>query len=254
MMNEWSDARMHFMESLGHRSHKWEGMGAPAQAPFPKNNNNNHNHMNDQSSFNHSISTIHHATPSKAMTLYETPNGKKRFNTPFSKPDLSGTSSLIIPSIPKPMLSELISKHAVVARSLSAFSHQTRNLSTGFQSFSPCISLINSIAIPNNGSVTAGNGSGSDGLSKADLIAYKSLLELFSCAVGENDASRSVSGASELKGFFSCICFDHSDVNPSVMEERRQILTQGMIYHYLIRSNQIMKFIKFVTNVYAMCY
>eukprot|EP01038_Epipyxis_sp_PR26KG_P006682 gene6682-9166_t len=221
MMNEWMVARTHFMESLGHRSHKWEGMGAPSTSNFSS------KYQNDQSLLNHSFSTIHHATPNKALSLYETPNGKKRFNTPFSKNDMSGNMSLAIPSLPKPMLSELVSKHAALVRSLSSISHQTMILANDFQSFPPCISLINSLTIPNQSNVTTGNASGSDGLSKADLIAYKSLLELFSCAVGENDSARVSNGTNENKGLFSCICFDQSDVNPSVMEEKRQILTQG---------------------------
>ncbi|KAJ1431638.1 hypothetical protein B484DRAFT_478882 [Ochromonadaceae sp. CCMP2298] len=224
---EWAEARTKFMESLGHRAYRWEGQVAagakPAQAPVLM--------------LTGGTSYAHAGGPTSALQALQSP-------APFGSPAPSLSTG-------GPPMSDLLSKHAAVVRALSLSSHADARAPASVL-LSAAASSARAVPAYTELAAAAAGGS-SDGLTGAELLAYRSHLQLLACAVGERHVSaggalggstrrmpgsfQSTSGgdgedgAVPPPGYFSCICLDPADctshLQAAAVEERRQWLTRG---------------------------
>jgi hypothetical protein len=259
---EWAQARHKFMESLGHRAYRWEGQAVPTPA---------------KNEFASSAAARSSGTP-------YTPFAGKQRGDIFS-PQSSATAGRGAPSTPgtartlyggavsrvdtRPQFSELVANQARVIRRLNQSSHTSGSAlpaaSLGGEpastagSVKPYLQLASTIRVPDG--ALAGRGGITDGLTKADLQAYRSHLQLLASAVGEANVQRSstttdreallsshtatrqvpsnfpaVPGEMGVPpaGYFSGLCLDPTDFAPGSasaqfqsIEERRQWLTVG---------------------------
>lgn len=240
--NEWSEARHKFMESLGHRAYRWEGQVA--------------------------------ATPGKGF--------EATLGTPFSPQGAPPSAAKYMPPRTpfgggiaaldhRQPLSDLLGAQAQVIRRMNLSSHAGVQASSAAGLLSsgqrepvtavvkPFSLLANSVHVPEQG---MGRAMVSDGLSKAELVAYKSHLQLLASAVGEINvqcggatvdravltggvpvrvapSNFSSAGPTDAgvapSGYFSTICLDPTDFAHSsassqlhATEERRQWLTLGV--------------------------
>lgn len=263
---EWAQARHKFMESLGHRAYRWEGQAVP--------------------------------TPAKADSSFAAGGGVRSSSTPFTpfakrgdifspqtpgfgadrsaavatpgtaRSSLYGQSSVGRVDL-RPSFSELVTNQARVIRRLNQTSHSSGSVSGAVGlgdepaptpgSVKPYLHLAAGIRVP-DGSV-AGRVAVTDGLSKADLVAYRAHLQLLASAVGEANVQRAstttereglIGGRTATRqvpanfpaaagdtgvpppGYFSGLCLDPTDISPTSVsaqfqstEERRQWLTVG---------------------------
>ena len=252
--SEWSQARHKFMESLGHRAYRWEGTTGPTPAkanggPF------NTPFTPHREGFSHRHDIF---SPSSKRNVV---GSSSTARTPFG----SSVASLDTRS----PFSELVSNQSRVLRGLNLSSHtssQTRTATGALLSgevppapgsVKPFLQLATGVRVPDQGT---GRTIVSDGLNKADMIAYKAHLQLLASAVGESNVQRT-SATSEREaligysatrqvpatfisapgetgvppaGYFSGLCLDPTDFAHSsassqfqAMEDRRQWLTVG---------------------------
>ena len=206
--NEWANARRSFMDSLGHRSHQWDNSSVTESA-----------YKMVASNYTPSISFSSPNQMNTFSSIKGTPSSKIK-NLSFETPTIEKRNNPITTN--KPVLSELIRKHSDIVHSLNS-SVRKSNLTAN----SPCSDLAKSIPIPTQGT---GKTIVSDGLTKHDLIAYRSLLQLLSSVVGEDRHVVIPSGS------YSVTCFDSEEVYNNVLLEKRRSLSAGAI-RYL--QNQI---------------
>ena len=257
--SEWAQARHKFMESLGHRAYRWEGQSAPTPAK----------------DFSSALAVVpatgapfSSPTPQKGSSIFSPSSAAAAHR---SKPLYGGAVSKLDTRAP---LSDLLSSQAGVVRRLNLSSHSSAHLRTDASgavsstagnrepvpapgSVKPYSQLASCVRVPEHPS---GRALVSDGLSKAELLAYKAHLQLLASAVGETNVQRgSASSARELlvsnsstrqipaafasapgetgvppAGYFAGLCLDLTDFAPAAAssqfqaaEERRQWLTQG---------------------------
>jgi len=279
--HEWSEARTKFMESLGHRAYRWEGQ---AYAGIQTNGGG-----------------IGALTPAAAAAAAATPAGSNsavasrrlgaHTNGLFTSPVAGGSAvqqrqlhllETRRMEVNKPLFSKLCADHTKVVAAVNRSTHQDAHLSPTSTSLTPSAAtaatafpvpaysqLADSVRIPGatSSEATGGGAAVSDGLNKAELLAYRAHLQLLASIVGETHVRSTGSGTSSGAnsngvsctirqvpvmfistgssdssgssnnsfvppgGYFASICLDPTEVMPNayaVIEARRQWLTRGV--------------------------
>lgn len=207
------------MNSLGHRVDSWGG--AAAAVPLLTDADTTYATSNQYTPGKHAQSAIMNLTVASPYsfdmsTFRGTPATAVGQSTiAFESPFPSGGRYPSNPpkKIQKPVLSELLTKHAGVIRRLTATSHGHGDAS---HQEGLCAALAASFSIPLQGSSKSAV---IDGLSKHDMIAYKDVLTFLSYITAE-DVEKVPAG------YFSAICFD-TDVLEQRSLARRESLSSG---------------------------
>lgn len=240
--NEWSEARHKFMESLGHRAYRWEGQAAGATPA---------------KGINANPFTSRNAFPGTPFSPQGVPPSTSKYMQ--SRSAYGGVIAALDTRQP---LSDLMAAEAQIIRSMNLMSHSTTHhghREPTDMAVKPFTALASSVHVPDQG---MGRALVSDGLSKAELVAYKAHLQLLASAVGEVNVQRGgsavervvISGGVPVRvapasfssngpgdagvppaGYFSTICLDPTDFAHNsassqlhATEERRQWLTLGV--------------------------
>lgn len=239
------------MESLGHRAYRWEGQAAPTP--------------------NKGVNGTPFAARNAVAGTPFSPQGVLASASKYAQSRTAYGGAIAALDTRQP-LSDLMNAQAQVIRRMNLSSHGNNQapssasalLSPGQRESTssvvkPFAALAGSVHVPEQG---MGRALVSDGLSKAELVAYKAHLQLLASAVGEVNVQRggahadkaALSGGVPVRvapasfsstgpsdagvppaGYFSTICLDPTDFAHSTAssqlhatEERRQWLTLGV--------------------------
>lgn len=218
--SEWASAKSQLMESLGHRGSSWEGTRTPSAAIAGT-------HFTPSSTLQIANSPFVNRTPYRSGAKVGDFSNTPMRQLPFS---VSSVQKAALSENNRAIVSDMLADHASVVRSINITSHRPSSsallsTSTGDSpenAVGPFFHLLKSINVPNQGS---SNSIVCDGMTKGDLISYRSLLEMLSSIVGEDRGNATNSGVPP--GFFSSICFDTGLTYANVVEEKRRLLTSG---------------------------
>jgi hypothetical protein len=216
VLNEWETARSTFMESLGHRAHKWTPGFAPQSSSA-------HHPEDPQQPL---LDYAHPSQKSFESSFIGSPYFNKLSATPAKKTGSLAAETLdALPTASssgssgsdKPVLPKMVSSSADCIRKISQ--NQSNYLSSRVESIHPCKLLLSSLKDFNNNN---SNNSSSAVLSMKDMIGYRSILSLIASMTGEDRY-----GNDATPGFFSAICYDPALMDILPLKEKKNRLTKG---------------------------
>jgi hypothetical protein len=234
LYNEWNIARNTFMESLGHRAHKWTPATASGGFNFSSS-------ATSSGLFGGRGETLDHHPPSQSQpfesSFIQSPYYNKASASAKKGKSISVGSDAIEGRIAneggpaggmdRPVLPKVISSHADCVRKISQ--HQSNYLLSRHESIHPCKLLLSSLKeITSNPSSDGQTYSlenataSSTVLPSKDLIGYRSILSLLSSMTGED-----YYGSDVIPGYFSSVCIDPSLIDPLILKEKKNKLSKG---------------------------
>lgn len=202
VLQEWENAKTQFMESLGHRAHKW----TPAAA-LSMTNTSAANITFEGGDHQSLLEFNPNQTPFLARSVASSSA------TPAKRNPLASTAT---DSSDRPVLPKIVASHADCVRKIST--HQSQAISSRHENIHPCKLLLSSLK-----EVSAANANTTQNiLSTKDLIGYRSLLSLIASMTGEDRY-----GSDVIPGYFSTITADPSTVDLILLKEKKNRLTKG---------------------------